>query len=82
MVFCAGQSSGNTWKSPSRPYTSPHLRINQAGRLAGRNLDVISLSNLRIGKVVLAGPGSEEPPLGNETELNVDFCLTWSTDPR
>ena len=77
-----GQSSGDTWRQPSRGYVSPLLRINEAGQLAGRNLDMISLSNLRIGKPVWGGDGSEKPPLGNETELNVDFCLTWNTDPR
>ena len=77
--LCPGQSSGTTWR---KGYSSPLLRINEAGLLVGRDLDVISLSNLRIGKTVASGPGAEEPPLGNETELNVDFCLTWNTDPR
>merc|ERR1719234_1837624 len=79
IVLGNGQSSGTTWR---KGYSTPLLRINEAGLLVGRDLDVISLSNLRIGKPVAAGPGAEEPPLGNETELDVDFCLTWNTDPR
>ena len=66
-----------------RGHISPQLRINNAGRLAGRGLEVMGLSNLQIGRVVPSGPGVEwPPPLGNKTELDVDFCLTWSIDPR
>jgi len=79
IVLGNGQSSGGSFR---KGFSSPLLRINEAGHLAGRDLDVISLSNLRLGKSVSSGPGAEEPPLGNETELDVDFCLTWNTDPR
>ena len=66
-----------------RGHISPQLRINKAGRLAGRGLEVMGISNLQIGRMVPSGPGVEwPPPLGNETELDVDFCLTWSFDPR
>ena len=66
-----------------RGHISPQLRINNAGRLAGRGLEVMGLSNLQIGRMVPSGPGVEwNPHLGNETELDVDFCLTWSIDPR
>ena len=66
-----------------RGHISPQLRINKAGRLAGRGLEVMGISNLQIGRMVPSGPGVEwNPHLGNETELDVDFCLTWSIDPR
>merc|ERR1712013_478732 len=43
----------------------------------------MGISNLQIGRMVPSGPGVEwNPHLGNETELDVDFCLTWSIDPR
>ena len=66
-----------------RGHISPQLRISKAGRLAGRGLEVMGISNLQIGRMVPSGPGVEWPlPLGNETKLDVDFCLTWSIDPR
>ena len=66
-----------------RGHISAQLRINKAGRLAGRGLEVMGISNLQIGRMVPSGPGVEwNPHLGNETELDVDFCLTWSFDPR
>lgn len=52
--------------------TRASVRLSDSGRLAGNHLDVLGFSNL--------------PPtptkLGNETELDVDFCITWNNDPR
>ena len=42
---------------------------------SGYHLDVLGFSNLPAAQK-MAGEA------GNETELDLDFCLTWSNDPR
>merc|ERR1719180_636015 len=71
-------------------YTSAFLRINPVGQLVGQHMDQIGLSNLRMGRELPeehhsgGGPRKEPtlPPPAEETDLGVDFCLTWSSDPR
>ena len=82
----SGQSS-----TYDKDFTSPRLRINSEGKLVGRHLSVFgSTDMLRLG-ISSFGISPEEDcegeecklrPLAQETELGVDFCLTWSIDPR
>ena len=72
------------------------MRLNEDGRLVGKYLDVLGTSEgLRLGMqlprrydslTTRMDDGSYvpnvPPPHGQETEVGVDFCLTWSTDPR
>ena len=64
--------------------TSPFLRINQDGQLVGKHLDYFgSTDSLRLGMHLPRRFKEEQSlPEVKETELGVDFCLTWSTDPR
>ena len=62
--------SESTWKYGA---TDASVRLSEAGQLAGNHLDVIGFSNL---------PPAQKSRSGNETELDVDFCITWSNDPR
>ena len=67
---------------------STFLRLREDGRLVGQFLDVTGTSEgLRLGlrlprrykyynNTILPLPRSEE------TAIDADFCLTWSTDPR
>ena len=64
--------------------TSPFLRINQDGQLVGKHLDYFgSTDSLRLGlHLPRRFREYQSLPVVEETELGVDFCLTWSTDPR
>jgi len=86
IILGDGRSS-----SYSKDFTSPLLRINDEGKLVGRYLGVFgSTDRLRwgIGLPISSEEDCEgeecqlRPPLAQETELGVDFCLTWSFDPR
>merc|ERR1719209_878760 len=94
MVLGDGRSNGfkdrPDWGRGRGPaFSSAFLRINPIGRLVGQHIDDIGISNLRMG-----GELPEErhrsprnsppqlPPLAEETDLGIDFCLTWSADPR
>ena len=86
LFLVSGRSSSYT-----KDFTSPLLRINDEGKLVGRHLSIFgSTDRLRWGTDL---PISSEDdcegeecqlrsPLAQETELGVDFCLTWSFDPR
>ena len=52
------------------------LRLTSDGRLVGQRLDRIGLTGLRLGTRREAEEEVEE------TDLGVDFCLTWDSDPR
>jgi len=93
MVLGDGRSNGFIDRPRQRyayAYSSAFLRINATGRLVGQHMDEIGLSNLRMGRELPeerhsgGGPRKEPqlPPPAEETDLGVDFCLTWSTDPR
>ena len=93
QVQSKGHSSGY-----STQYVSPFLRLNEDGQLVGKYLDVLGTSEgMRFGMklpkrydgygmTTRIGDGVEipnvPPPPGQESEVGVDFCLTWSTDPR
>jgi len=91
IVLGDGYSSGYSSRS-----VSPFLRLNQEGQLVGRYLNVLGTSEgLRFGMQLPERYERGEtrlddgsyipsvpPPHGEETEVGVDFCLTWSTDPR
>lgn len=51
------------------------LRLTSDGRLVGQRLDRIGLTGLRLGT-------RRETEEDSETDLGVDFCLTWDSDPR
>ena len=61
--------------SSYRSVTSPLLRLNREGNLVGKHLHKFGSTDRMIDEF----PGSA---MGQETELGVDFCLTWTTDPR
>jgi len=76
---------GNTSAREFRDYgTSARLRINEKGHLVGSHLDFFGSTNwLRLGmKLPRRFKQNQSLPVVEETELGVDFCLTWSTDPR
>ena len=64
--------------------TSPFLRINEEGRLVGKHLDFFGSTDfLRLGmELPRRFRDDQSLPVVEETELGVDFCLTWSIDPR
>jgi len=82
----------------SYAFSSAFLRINASGRLVGEQMDQIGLPNLRMGWELPYEWHDEEegswespedrrkepqlPPPADDTDLGVDFCLTWSSDPR
>ena len=57
--------------------TSPLLRLNSEGNLVGKHLHKFGSTDRMRFSVEFSG--SE---MGQEAELGVDFCLTWTTDPR
>jgi len=65
----------------SRELGSPLLRINEEGKLVGRHLSIFGSTD-RLRQVLYFPDGCETEECSQETELGVDFCLTWSTDPR
>ena len=69
--MCSGHSNG---VSPGG-HISPMLRLTSDGRLVGQRLDRIGLTGLRLGT-------RRETEEDEETDLGVDFCLTWDSDPR
>ena len=83
-IFSSSGRSSGFGKRWGEYGTSPFLRINQDGQLVGKHLDYFgSTDSLRLG-MHLPRRFKEEQSLPDvkETELGVDFCLTWSTDPR
>ena len=86
-IFGTGRANGfgNTSAHEFRDYgTSAHLRINEEGKLVGRHLDFFGSTDwLRLGmELPRRFKQNQSLPVVEETELGVDFCLTWSTDPR
>ena len=80
-----GRSSGFGNTSAFRHYgTSALLRINDKGQLVGKHLDFFGSTDwLRLGMhLPRRFRFNQSLPVVEETELGVDFCLTWSTDPR
>ena len=80
-----GNTSSTVLHHPSPLFgTSPFLRINNKGQLVGRHLDFFGSTDwLRLGMELPRRFREDQSlPLVEETELGVDFCLTWSTDPR
>ena len=61
--------------------TSPLLRLNEEGKLVGRHLSIFGSTD-RLRRVLHFRHGCRGEECSRETELGVDFCLTWSTDPR
>merc|ERR1712130_146699 len=87
IILGDGRSSsfGNTSSIRLRQFgTSPFLRINEKGELVGKHLDYFgSTDSLRLGMHLPRRFRDDQSlPVVEETELGVDFCLTWSTDPR
>merc|ERR1719234_49712 len=86
IILGDGRSSGfgNT-SAAGRSYgTSPLLRINDDGQLVGKHLDFFGSTDwLRLGMPLPRRfKENQSLPVVEETELGVDFCLTWSADPR
>ena len=67
-------------------WTSSFLRINDEGKLVGRHLDFFGSTDLHRsrGMHVPNASSLEDIRISDspETELGVDFCLTWNIDPR
>ena len=67
-------------------WTSSFLRINDEGKLVGRHLDFFGSTDLHHsrGMHVPNASSLEDIRISDspETELGVDFCLTWNIDPR
>ena len=69
--------------------SSPLLRINSEGKLVGKHWEVFGSTDRMRQQIQIPRPdcaGNQQcetriPP-GVETDLGVDFCLTWSLDPR
>jgi len=61
--------------------TSALLRINQKGQLVGKHLNIFGSTD-RLRRILFFQNGCGGEECSQETELGVDFCLTWSTDPR
>ena len=66
--------------------TSSFMRINDEGKLVGKHLDFFGSTDLlrSRGMHVPNATSLEDIRISNapETELGVDFCLTWNIDPR
>ena len=67
-------------------WTSSFMRINEEGKLVGRHLDFFGSTDLHRsrGMHVPNASSLEDIRISDapETELGVDFCLTWNIDPR
>ena len=61
--------------SSYRSVTSPLLRLNREGNLVGKHLHKFGSTDRMRHRI-------EFSEMGQESELGVDFCLTWTTDPR
>merc|ERR1712032_309707 len=64
-----------------RELGSPLLRINEEGKLVGRHISIFGSTD-RLRQVLYFPDGCETEECSQGTELGVDFCLTWSIDPR
>ena len=62
------------------------MRINDEGKLVGRHLDFFGSTDLLRSKGLHMPNASSLEDIrisdAPETELGVDFCLTWNIDPR
>ena len=63
------------------------MRINEEGKLVGRHLDFFGSTYLLRSSMGMHIPNAtslEDLRISDapETELGVDFCLTWNIDPR
>ena len=88
LSFDQGRTSGSLdMKGPRNSvWTSSFLRINEEGKLVGRHLDFFGSTDLHRsrGMHVPNATSLEDIRISGspETELGVDFCLTWNIDPR
>ena len=88
LSFDQGRTSGSLdMKGPRNSvWTSSFLRINDEGKLVGRHLDFFGSTDLHRsrGMHVPNASSLEDIRISDapETELGVDFCLTWNIDPR
>ena len=84
-AFDQGRTSGARVMS-DEVWTSSFLRINDEGKLVGRHLDFFGSTDLHRsrGMHVPNATSLEDIRISDspETELGVDFCLTWNIDPR
>ena len=63
------------------------MRINEEGKLVGRHLDFFGSTDLLRSSMGMHIPNAsslEDIRISDapETEVGVDFCLTWNIDPR
>ena len=59
------------------------LRLTLDGRLVGQRLDRTGLTGMRFGTRWFKEAANQTSPAQvEETDLGVDFCLTWDSDPR
>ena len=64
-------------------HVSPMLRLTLDGRLVGQRLDRTGLTGMRFGTRWFKEAANQTSPAQvEETDLGVDFCLTWDSDPR
>ena len=68
-------------------WTSSFMRINEEGKLVGRHLDFFGSTDLLRSSMGMHVPNAsslEDIRISDapETEVGVDFCLTWNIDPR
>ena len=89
LAFDQGRTSGSLdMKGPRNSvWTSSFLRINEEGKLVGRHLDFFGSTDLLRSSMGMHIPNAtslEDLRISDapETELGVDFCLTWNIDPR
>ena len=85
LAYDQGRTSGARVMS-DEVWTSSFLRINEEGKLVGRHLDFFGSTDLHRSRGMHVPNATSLEDIGisdaPETELGVDFCLTWNIDPR
>ena len=86
LAFDQGRTSSRDMTDLNSVWTSSFLRINEEGKLVGRHLDFFGSTDLHRSEGMHVPNAScleyiriSDAP---ETEVGVDFCLTWNIDPR
>ena len=86
LAFDQGRTSSRDMTDLNSVWTSSFLRINEEGKLVGRHLDFFGSTDLHRSRGMHVPNASSLDDIrisdALETELGVDFCLTWNIDPR